>query len=38
LVGGATAEPALRLIGGATAIGQTFRFSLLPAAGLLQDL
>jgi hypothetical protein len=26
------------LVGDATAVGQAFRFSLLPAAGLLQDL
>jgi hypothetical protein len=26
------------LVGGATAVGQAFRFSLLTAAGLLQDL
>jgi hypothetical protein len=26
------------LVGGATAVGQAFRFSLLPAAGLLQDI
>jgi hypothetical protein len=26
------------LVGGTTAIGQAFRFSLLPATGLLQDL
>jgi hypothetical protein len=26
------------LVGGATAVGQAFRFSLLPAASLLQDL
>jgi hypothetical protein len=38
LIGGATAGPALRLVGDATAVGQAFRFSLLPAAGLLQDL
>jgi hypothetical protein len=40
LVGGAAAAigPALRLLGGATTIGQAFRFSLLPAVGLLQDL
>jgi hypothetical protein len=38
LVGGANAGLAIRLIGGATAVGQAFRFSLLPAAGLLQDL
>jgi hypothetical protein len=38
LVGGATAGPALRLVSGATAVGQAFRFSLLPAAGLLQDI
>jgi hypothetical protein len=38
LVGGATAEPVLRLVGGATAVGQAFRFSLLPAVGLLQDI
>jgi hypothetical protein len=38
LVGDVTAGPDLRLVGGATAVGQAFRFSLLPAAGLLQDL
>jgi hypothetical protein len=40
LVGGATAAIglALRLVGGATAVGPAFRFSLLPAAGLLHDL
>jgi hypothetical protein len=38
LVGGATAGPALCLVGDATAVGQAFRFSLLPTAGLLQDL
>jgi hypothetical protein len=38
LIGGATAEPTLRLVGGATAIGQAFCFSLLPAVSLLQDL
>jgi hypothetical protein len=38
LVGGANAGPAIRLVGDATVIGQAFRFSLLPAAGLLQDL
>jgi hypothetical protein len=38
LVGGAIAGPALRLVGGATAVGQAFCFSLLPAAGLLQDI
>jgi hypothetical protein len=38
LVGGATAGLALRLVGGATAVGQAFRFLLLPTAGLLQDL
>jgi hypothetical protein len=42
LVGGAAATigPALRLVGGATttAVGQAFRLSLLPAAGMLQDL
>jgi hypothetical protein len=37
-VGGANAGPAIRLVGGATAVGQAFHFSLLPAAGLLQDL
>jgi hypothetical protein len=39
LVGGVAAAiwPALRLLGGATAVGQAFRFSLLPAASLLQD-
>jgi hypothetical protein len=37
LVGGATAGLALHLVGGATAVGQAFRFSPLPAAGLLQD-
>jgi hypothetical protein len=26
------------LVGGATVVGQAFRFSLLPAASLLQDL
>jgi hypothetical protein len=26
------------LVGGAIAVGQAFRFSLLPAAGLLQDI
>jgi hypothetical protein len=38
LIGDATVGPALRLVGGATVVGQAFRFSLLPAAGLLQDL
>jgi hypothetical protein len=38
LVGGATARPALRFVVGATAVRQAFRFSLLPAAGLLQDI
>jgi hypothetical protein len=38
LVGGATIGPALRLVGSATAVGEAFRFSLLPAAGLLQDI
>jgi hypothetical protein len=38
LVGDAIARPALRLVGGATAVGQAFRFSLLPAADLLQDI
>jgi hypothetical protein len=38
LVGGANAGPAIRLVGDATAVGQAFRFSLLPATGLLQDL
>jgi hypothetical protein len=38
LVGGAIVGPALCLVGGATAVGQAFYFSLLPAAGLLQDL
>jgi hypothetical protein len=38
LVGGATAGSALRLVGDAIAVGQAFRFSLLPAAGLLQDI
>jgi hypothetical protein len=26
------------LVGGATTVGQAFRFSLLPTAGLLQDI
>jgi hypothetical protein len=38
LVDDAIAELALRLVGGATAVGQAFCFSLLPAAGLLQDI
>jgi hypothetical protein len=38
LVAGAIARPALRLVGGVTAVGQAFHFSLLPAAGLLQDI
>jgi hypothetical protein len=40
LVGGAAAAigPALRLVGGGTAVGQAFCLLLLPAAGLLQDL
>jgi hypothetical protein len=38
LVGGATTGPALRLVGSATAVGQAFCFSLLLAAGLLQDI
>jgi hypothetical protein len=38
LVDGAIIGPALRLVGGTTAVGQAFRFSLLPAAGLLQDI
>jgi hypothetical protein len=39
LVGGTAAAigPALRLVGGATTVGQAFRLSLLPAAGMLQD-
>jgi hypothetical protein len=40
LVGGAAATIGLTLclVGGANAIGQAFRLSLLPAAGILQDL
>jgi hypothetical protein len=38
LVGGANTGTTIRLVGGATAVGQAFRFSLLPAVGLLQDL
>jgi hypothetical protein len=38
LVGGAIAGPALRLVGGATAVGQAFCFSLLPTTALLQDI
>jgi hypothetical protein len=38
LVGSATVGLALRLVSGASAVGEAFRFSLLPATGLLQDL
>jgi hypothetical protein len=38
LIGGANTGPTIRLVGGATAVRQAFSFSLLPAAGLLQDL
>jgi hypothetical protein len=38
LVGSATTGPALHLVGGATTVRQAFCFSLLPAAGLLQEL
>jgi hypothetical protein len=40
LVGGVAAAigPALRLVGGATTVGQAFCLLLLPAAGMLHDL
>jgi hypothetical protein len=38
LVGDAIVGPTIHMVGGATAVGQAFCFSLLPAAGMLQDL